>query len=130
VADLIFSCFFRKPGPPGVDFKWECPLKECTYIIDLLHLSNENREELDDDIVEKLRSKTWSIFDRGPGTVFLDMVDHHYREHLTKLGVKWEGAGKTVSVCLHFLASLTDVGIRQRWSGFTHSGISSSDLLL
>jgi hypothetical protein len=97
VAALVLPCFSQAPDLPGVDFKWDCPVKGCTYMIDLLHLSKKNMEGVSEDIVKRLKSKDWSMFDRGPETTFQDMVDHHYRDHFRQLGIKWEGNARTVS---------------------------------
>ena len=61
-------------------------------------------EGLGDNVVRRMRSKNWSITDREPEMVHLNMVDRHYHEHLTKLGIKWSGVGKTVSVRAVFYA--------------------------
>ncbi|EGO22768.1 hypothetical protein SERLADRAFT_471165 [Serpula lacrymans var. lacrymans S7.9] len=94
IYDKVPLPLFRKPDPPRRDMRWWCPVRDCSYLIDMRNLTEENVGNLRGDIVLHLTSGNWRNFyeDRKVFYGFIDMVNSHYNDHLLKLGLKWTDA--------------------------------------
>lgn len=90
VLRLVPWQFTIPPDPPDATGRWQCPLPSCQYKIDLRHLTEENKRDVDDRIIRHLMRKEWrnvymdNVVVRG----FLQMVRNHYDGHLVEFGVK------------------------------------------
>ncbi|KAJ8472867.1 hypothetical protein ONZ51_g8236 [Trametes cubensis] len=73
---------------------------ECGYIIDLLHLTEENltTEDITKDKKHQLKSKGWNIREDWVCEVFGYMVDKHQLQHLDKWGICLEMEGRRFKV--------------------------------
>ncbi|KAI6004264.1 hypothetical protein EDD15DRAFT_2360562 [Pisolithus albus] len=76
--------------PPDATGRWQCPLPSCQYKIDLRHLTEENKRDVDDRIIRYLMRKEWQNVYMDDAVVrgFLQMVRNHYDSHLVEFGVK------------------------------------------
>ncbi|KAI9063081.1 hypothetical protein FKP32DRAFT_1573292 [Trametes sanguinea] len=84
------------PPQPDAALKWVCPVEGCAYLIDLLHLTEENldNEQIAEDEKRRLRSKTWSVREDFVRESFGYMVDKHFLQHLDERDIMLEWDGK------------------------------------
>ncbi|KAI0651874.1 hypothetical protein C8Q79DRAFT_1005127 [Trametes meyenii] len=100
IAALIPSSFFQPPQVTAT-YRWVCT--ECSYMIDLLHLTEEDLavDEISEEERRKLRGQSWSVRDSWVREAFGYMVDKHLQRHLLEdYGVKIGMQGKSVKVSL------------------------------
>ncbi|KAI0669878.1 hypothetical protein C8Q78DRAFT_1038233 [Trametes maxima] len=100
IAALIPSSFFQPPQVTAT-YRWVCT--ECSYMIDLLHLTEDDLtvDEISEEERRKLRGQSWSVRDPWVREAFGYMVDKHLHRHLLDdYGVKIEMQGKSVKVSL------------------------------
>lgn len=90
VLRLVPWQFTVPPDPPDATGRWQCPLPSCQYKIDLRHLTEENKRDVDDRIIRHLMRKEWQnvYMDNVVVRGFLQMVRNHYDGHLVEFGVK------------------------------------------
>ncbi|KAH9898382.1 hypothetical protein C8Q73DRAFT_684671 [Cubamyces lactineus] len=95
IVALIPSEFYVPPQVSAT-FQWVCPVQECGYLIDLLHLTGENlaTEDLTEDEKRRLKSKSWNIREDWVREAFGYMVDKHLVQHLDEWGIRLEMQGK------------------------------------
>ena len=99
IVALIPSEFYVPPQVSAT-FQWACPVQECGYLIDLLHLTEENlaTEDLTEDEKRRLKSKSWNIREDWVREAFGYMVDKHLVQHLDEWGIRLEMQGKRVRI--------------------------------
>lgn len=91
IAALIPPEFWHPPQPPGLDFQWHCPARDCPYNINLLALTAENTKGLDGAMAKFLRAKQWKkMYDAKVLKGFYEMASDHYNDHMLRVGVIWE----------------------------------------
>ncbi|KAI6168878.1 hypothetical protein EDD17DRAFT_1465130 [Pisolithus thermaeus] len=98
VLRLVPWQFTIPPDPPDATGRWQCPLPSCQYNIDLRHLTEENKKDVDDRIIRRLMQKDWQniYMDNMVVRGFLQMVRNHYGSHLSEFGVKTVKEGNRV----------------------------------
>ncbi|CDO71581.1 hypothetical protein BN946_scf184911.g51 [Trametes cinnabarina] len=97
LAARIPSEFFVLPQVTAT-FQWVCPVERCGYLIDLLHLTEENldTEDITEDEKRRLKSRSWNIREDWVRDAFGYMVDKHLFQHLDEWDIKFEVDGKHV----------------------------------
>ncbi|KAI0655097.1 hypothetical protein C8Q70DRAFT_443807 [Cubamyces menziesii] len=95
IVALIPSEFYVPPQVSAT-FQWACSVQECGYIIDLLHLTEENlaTEDITENEKRRLKSKSWNIREDWVREAFGYMVDKHLLQHLDEWGIRLEMQGR------------------------------------
>ncbi|TBU35262.1 hypothetical protein BD311DRAFT_709628 [Dichomitus squalens] len=77
--------------PPNVNSLqiWTCPWKNCSYVIDLFHLTDEDMDHQDitEEDKQRFRRKQWSRSDAWAREAFAYMVDRHHHWHFNDAGI-------------------------------------------
>lgn len=77
-------------------------MEDCTYLIDLLSLSDENRQAIHRHDVRRLERGGWNLGDEWVLKCFGAMVSKHWTEHLNRLGIQAQKVnGKASSLSLN-----------------------------
>ncbi|KAI0335253.1 hypothetical protein GY45DRAFT_1366832 [Cubamyces sp. BRFM 1775] len=95
IVALIPSEFYVPPQVSAT-FQWACPVQECGYLIDLLHLTEENlaTEDVTEDEKRRLKGRRWNIREDWVREAFGYMVDKHLLKHLDEWGIRLEMQGR------------------------------------
>ncbi|KAI8995646.1 hypothetical protein BD414DRAFT_248441 [Trametes punicea] len=118
LAARIPSEFFVPPQVTAT-FQWVCPVRGCGYLIDLLHLTEENleTEDITEEEKRRLKDKSWNIREDWVREAFGYMVDKHLARHLDEWDIKLEMQGRRVrlrTVHASWYMSLTRVFVQLR----------------
>jgi hypothetical protein len=93
---------FISPTLP-TDLIWHCPIEgsTCLYVIDLCTPSDENLKRVSTVIPSGDRisflKKEWKCNDEQLYTIFYEMVNAHWEDHLKELDIRHVKQGNVVS---------------------------------
>ncbi|KAI0319505.1 hypothetical protein OF83DRAFT_776287 [Amylostereum chailletii] len=88
---LIPVEFCHRPVPPE-DFIWDCPLSECAYSLDLLHLTENDKGLIPAEMAQDLNRP---LDDERMVAAFRAVVEEHQRVHLRERGIVFESHRQT-----------------------------------
>ncbi|KAH9950350.1 hypothetical protein B0H21DRAFT_723022 [Amylocystis lapponica] len=94
VMRLIPVEFFYPPLLPTGSMRWFCPVRDCSYMLDLLALSAEDVAPLSAEEAQRLRAGGWFLRDVWVIQCFDTMVSAHYMDHLDRSGLMLCQEGK------------------------------------
>jgi hypothetical protein len=91
------------PPTLPVDLLWHCPVGQgtCSYAINLCSPSNTTLKSISAVIPQNevicFLEKNWKSNDEQVYTIFCEMVNAHWEDHLKELDIKYVRQGDTVS---------------------------------
>ncbi|KAH7918532.1 hypothetical protein BV22DRAFT_1108332 [Leucogyrophana mollusca] len=90
ILRIVPRALWEDPVLPGPDLLWWCPIPRCIHCIDMRNLTDKDVSRLDPTEVLYLMRKEWRCIHRDKIVLhaFDFMVSHHYKDHLTELGIK------------------------------------------
>ena len=76
------------PTLPWPGLTWYCPIGRCDYEINLLSLTEEQRDRLSDEDVKRITTIGWTLRDEPVQLIFFRLADQHNRDHLDAQGME------------------------------------------
>lgn len=102
----------QRPELPLHGFTWYCPVKACRYEINLLSLTDDQRDSMPVEAVDFMTTPGWSLDQVQVQKLLLDLIEYHYSWHLDEEGVEIleDATGNVSEHCSQCLLILTHTG--------------------
>jgi hypothetical protein len=77
---------YLRPAVPD-DLRWHCPIEPCRFRVNLMRLTDDERQHVAHEMVEQERDRSWSVKQDYYLDALMLIVEVHYREHLEDLDI-------------------------------------------